>query len=67
MRLKRLEIKTGFDLNKEQFLNLLGNPEEAISIEKIMKVIRNLKDHTLSEEKSVFVIKPEQLLEEEKQ
>jgi len=66
MRLKRLEIKTGFDLNKGQFLNLLANPEEAISIEKIMKVIRNLKDHTLSEEKSVVVIVPEELLLEEK-
>jgi len=66
MRLKRLDINTGFDLNKEQFLNLLGNPEEAISIEEIMKVIRNLKDHTLSKEKSVFVMVPEQLLEEEK-
>jgi len=65
--MKRLDAKPGFDFNEEQFLNLLGNPKEDTSIEEIMKVIRNLKDHSLSKEKSVFVIKPEQLLEEEKQ
>jgi len=63
----RLDVKPGFDFNKEQFLNLLGNPDDKVSIEQIMKVIRNLKDPTLTRENSVFVIRPEQLMDEEKQ
>lgn len=58
----RLNGRAGFIFNKDKFLELLDNPTtEPVPIAKIMKVIRNLKDDSLSEEQNVFVIQPEQL------
>ncbi len=38
-----------------------GNPDDDVPIEKIMKVIRNLKDDSVPEEESIFTIRPETL------
>lgn len=59
-----LDSEPGYDLNKKRFKTLLGNPvgDETVSIEKVMNVIRNLKDPTVSEKDNVFVMRPEQLL-----
>jgi len=58
--MQRLDVKPGFDFNQARFMILLGNPEGPVSIGKIMNIIRNLKDPT--NENSVFVMRPEQLL-----
>lgn len=57
----RLEQKPGYDFNQEKFLSLLGDTSKPVPIEKIMDVIRNIKDPNLKREDSVFVIHPEQL------
>lgn len=59
----RLHAKPGFDFNEKRFLELLGNTDgQPVKIESIMKVIRNLKDDSVSEGNNVFVMRPEQLL-----
>lgn len=60
--MSRLHAKPGFDFNEARFLALLGNTDEPVKIESIMKVIRNLKDDTVAEGECVFVMRPEQLL-----
>lgn len=55
----RLDHSPGFELNKDLFLKSLGNTDEPVPIEKIMGVIRNLKDDSIAEEDSIFKIIPE--------
>lgn len=57
----RLDQKPGFDFNQEKFIAMLGDTTQPVPIERIMDVIRNLKDPKLKKEDSVFVIRPEQL------
>ena len=60
----RLEYAPGFDFHKERFLNLLGKSkpnDEPVPIEKIMGVIRNLKDDSVPEDENVFTMRPETL------
>lgn len=52
----RLDNTPGFDFHKDNFLKLLGNTDEPVPVEKIMKVIRNLKDDNVPEAENVFTI-----------
>ena len=52
----RLDNTPGFDFHQDNFLKLLGNTDEPVPVEKIMKVIRNLKDDSVPEEENVFTI-----------
>lgn len=55
----RLDHSAGFDFHQENFLNLLGNTNEPVPIEKIMGVIRNLKDDSVPESMNVFTVRPD--------
>jgi len=60
--MQRLDATAGFEFHKDRFIALLGDTSQPVDISKIMMVIRNLKDNSLSEEENVFVMHPEQLL-----
>jgi len=61
----RFDNKPGYDFNKEKFKSMVGDPKvEPIKIEKIMKVIRNMKDVNVPDSDKCFVICPKQLLDE---
>ena len=55
----RLEHQSGFDFHREPFLKMLGNTKEPIAIERIMDVIRNLKDDSVPEAQNIFTIHSE--------
>lgn len=57
----RLDQKPGFDFNEDKFISLLGDTSQPVPMEKIMDVIRNLKNPRLKKEDSVFVLHPESL------
>jgi len=57
----RLDQKPGFDFNEDKFVSLLGDTSQPVPIERIMDVIRNLKNPGLKKEDSVFVLHPESL------
>jgi len=59
----RLNSTAGFDFHEDRFIALLGDTSKEVDISKIMMVIRNLKDDSLSDEENVFVMHPEQLLD----
>jgi hypothetical protein len=59
----RLDATAGFEFHGDRFVALLGDTNQPVDISKIMKVIRNLKDDSLSDEDNVFVMRPEQLLD----
>jgi len=59
----RLDTTAGFDFHSDRFVALLGDTDQPVDISKIMMVIRNLKDDSLSDEDNVFVMHPEQLLD----
>jgi len=40
----------------------LGNTDESVPIEKIMEVIRNLKDNSIPESQNIFTLRPEGLI-----
>jgi len=61
--MSRLNSTVGFEFHEDRFIALLGNTNEPVDISKIMTVIRNLKDPSLSDEDQVFVMRPEQLLQ----
>ena len=62
--MSRLNASPGFDFHEDRFLKTLGETnDEPVSIVRIMKVIRNLKDDSIPEDENIFVLKPEQLLE----
>ena len=52
----RLKNTPGFEFHEENFKKLLGNTDEPVPVEKIMKVIRNLKDDNVPEAESIFTI-----------
>mmetsp|Transcript_21308 Transcript_21308/g.31126 ORF Transcript_21308/g.31126 Transcript_21308/m.31126 type:complete len:264 (+) Transcript_21308:88-879(+) len=53
----RLHAQPGFDFKKDRFLEVLEFREaESVPIEKIMRVIRNLKDENCRHEDNIFVI-----------
>ena len=56
----RLDAIPGFDLNREEFKAILGDTTKPVSVGKIMGVIRNLKDDSVPESKSAFILRPEQ-------
>ena len=54
----RLDNQNGFEFHKDRFMDALGgNPDESVPVEKIMAVIRNLKDDSLDETSNIFVLK----------
>mmetsp|Transcript_16962 Transcript_16962/g.21462 ORF Transcript_16962/g.21462 Transcript_16962/m.21462 type:complete len:276 (-) Transcript_16962:228-1055(-) len=59
----RLDHQPGFDFHADRFMNLLGNTDEPVPIENIMRVIRNLKDDSVPEEENIFTIRPETLVQ----
>lgn len=53
----RLDNQNGFEFHKDRFMDALGgNPDESVPVEKIMAVIRNLKDDSLDETSNIFVL-----------
>ncbi len=61
----RLDHSPGFDFHSDRFLNLINSDKkidsEPVPIEKIMAVIRNLKDDSVPEHENVFTLRPETL------
>uniref|UniRef100_A0A7S3Q177 Uncharacterized protein n=1 Tax=Chaetoceros debilis TaxID=122233 RepID=A0A7S3Q177_9STRA len=51
-----------FEFNRENFLKIVGNAQQPVPIEKIMQVIRNLKDDSMPAKMNVFNIKMESLI-----
>ncbi len=58
----RLEHAPGFDFHQDRFLKLLDlKGDEPVPIEKIMSVIRNLKDDSVPEAENVFTMRQDSL------
>ena len=61
----RLDHSPGFDFHKDRFLKLINkhkkDDNEPVPIEKIMAVIRNLKDENVPESENVFTLRPDTL------
>lgn len=52
----RLSHQPRFAFHKDRFLKIVGDINEPVPVEKIMQVIRNLKDDSLSEDENIFNI-----------
>lgn len=63
----RLEHQPGFDFHQDRFLKMLGDVSQPVPIEKIMEVIRNLKDDSIPESENVFTLHPETMVNKGKQ
>lgn len=52
----RLSNQDRFSFHRDRFENIVGDITEPVPVDKIMQVIRNLKDDTLTEDENVFSI-----------
>lgn len=63
MMILRLKAVQGVHFNEENFRKLLPeDPRESVDLNDVIKVVWNLKDHTIPEKERVFTIHPEELV-----
>ena len=51
------EAQSSFTFHKFRFIQLIGGKNMDVPVEKIVAVIRNLKDDTIPEHKKIFSLK----------
>mmetsp|Transcript_12637 Transcript_12637/g.18573 ORF Transcript_12637/g.18573 Transcript_12637/m.18573 type:complete len:267 (-) Transcript_12637:219-1019(-) len=63
MMCMRLKMVQGIHFNEENFRKLLpSDPRESVELNDVIKVVWNLKDPTIPDEKRVFLIVPDDLV-----